>query len=347
MYIQYYNKNNKGEIMAKSKLVVTAEALSGRSDGLCEYFNYINNINHKNHKTKTDAILHVFGSENTMKNIIQNVFDYESKTTGKRGYRKIGSFALSFNLTTPVGSENLSIESWQKIFKDVARDCIKELKLDSEQAKEFSKNIYANLHRQKAGNDHVNFICSKVFSGEVHRKIQQKAFLNNLKASYERAVFKHEPEFYMALHPFETGHGLKQGRVDQWKHDLTQANKAKKLSVHYKGILKAFVEQYGKVEPKLDKLSKKIKNLTIYLDRYFDSLESSDLEKIKKAQDRYNNIVKKIDIDVDELLPQKEDSKVDYEDSLKSLLSDLDKKLDDLSQERGINIPSKPKKPKQ
>lgn len=359
VYVYIYSRNNnynREVSMAKKRLVVTASSISDRADGLGGYFNYLNNINHKNHKGKTTEIAGIYGDESKMRNIMGNSFDYEMQHLGKRGHRKLESFAMSFDLTTPKGSGDMSLSTWKRVFKDVAVDCMNHLKLEPEQRKEFQKVLYCNLHRQKAGNDHANFVIGKFFCGERHRALEQKTFLNMLKTSYNRAVLKHDPNLFMSCAEFkETESGLRKGRVSQWKHDLTQANKAKDELNTYKARLKSFHEEFGEVDERLDSLVKKLKNIPVYLKRYYKALEESDLKKINKTKRLYDKLVDGVDSEVDNIISnnidervsdlkdKKVDRKVDYTVGLEEFMKVVGSEIDTISKDHDKIPPKRPK----
>ncbi len=305
---------------------VVAESIKSGSSGLMDYAHYLKDENHPNHKNKTIGIFSVHGNENHINNILQNAFNYDLQNAGQKNHRKLSSYAHSFMLSIPKTTENFSIrpteEQWKKINKDLMRYVFKKMDvdiMDDTKRKELSKMIFSNVHQQKAGNDHLNFVIGNVFQGEritndriVKRKTKdgvkevllkpnlfgEKHFLEGLKRTYNASLLNHV--------------GLDHKKYNPDTPRDTRLN------------------PYEFTTEKLKNASKLFKNTATYLGRFFKSIEESDLVKSKK------NLVR-IDNNLSKLEDLKEDLTVDESLDYSNAMSEIKKFVD--SREDAAELP--------
>lgn len=89
-----------------------------------------------------------------------------------------------------------------KKYHDITKDDVK-------------RALYANVHQQAEGNDHLNIILGKTMSGHIVKEVTQKAMLANIKATYTRSLFIHCNMDIKDYKPVRTGRPEKRVSVAQ------------------------------------------------------------------------------------------------------------------------------------
>lgn len=273
--------------------VVITESVKGRDGGLAVFQNYLSMKEHPNHKDTTSEIITLYNA-NAFQNIVMDTFNYEAKegerrfAEGIRGRYKLDSFAQSFMLSIPkVNEMNEHIrpnkDQWNHIMREVVTkvvNCIldadknrklKEKLIDengNEYIKEtplppkythikptdFTKNMFANVHIQDEGNDHLNIIMGKLIGGEVIKELTQKRVLDTMKRQFTLSLANHCGLKVENYNPVNTD-GAKKRRKVAAEHTIFNREYKKQMVEEFgKELMKPFTNYINNIEN--DKLEK-------------------------------------------------------------------------------------------
>lgn len=211
--------------MAKGHIknwTITSESIKGKQGGLIGYIAYLNDPKHPNHKNT--EIKPIFAPQREQENIFikkccEEVLDLNLKNQkAKKGGSPIQSYAVGFDLVLPPGTVQPTQEQWKKIAQDTFRTA--KANLDGTLTQE---HVYMNIHDQ--ANPHLNLVISKVIDGKRERKVDQKAFLHELKQSFNKSVLEHCGVDYKEYVPDNVELGKRKKR---WQYDIDQIKKAHK-----------------------------------------------------------------------------------------------------------------------
>lgn len=216
-------------------------------------------------------------------NILIDTFDYEANEgerrmkEGVRGRYKLDSFAQSFVLAIPKFNDmNEHIrptkEQWDLIFRDVINNTLKgiliadrnrvkkekyidesgveqvrEIKLPSKyddiNASDFSRVIFANIHEQKEGNDHLNIVVGKLVKGKIIKELTQKRAVETMKMEFNRSLAKHCGLKVENYKPVQTDLPKKRQKVAA-RHTIMERLKVKQLAAEFGEELLKPIQNY-------------------------------------------------------------------------------------------------------
>lgn len=127
-----------------------------------------------------------------------------------------------FEVDLPKGDHPfiLNVEREEEL-RDVFK-CKKEMRDAGKKYQDITKDdvkraLFANVHQQAEGNDHLNILAGKVMGGHIVKEVTQKAMLANIKATYTRSLFIHCNMNIKDYKPVRTGRPEKRVSVAQAK----------------------------------------------------------------------------------------------------------------------------------
>lgn len=292
--------------------VVITESVKGRDGGLAAYQNYLKMKDHPNHKAATSEIVHLLGA-NAFQNIVMDTFKYEAEEgerrfeKGIRGRYKLDSFAQSFVLSIPkINEMNEHIrptnEQWRVIMEDVVKAVYRSIKKADANRKlketaydedgepyiketplpprynhiginDFAKNIFANVHVQHDGNDHLNIVMGKLIGGEIIKEITQKRVLDTMKRQFTLSLAQQCGLTIENYNPVNTKKAAKRRKVAAEHTIFNREYKKQMVEEFGKELIKPFQNYVNNIEK--DKFEKAGQWLDTFEEQRADMFEKN------------------------------------------------------------------------
>ena len=269
--------------MAIKNWTVTAKTINNKQQGTIQYLNYLQDNKANSHKNT--SIWHIYGDANkfikaAVTEAITNELAVQSR--GKGG-RPPASYAQSFNLSLPKNSIRPTPDQWKLIAKDLSKVIKNELPT-------YKRNhVFMNVHDQS--NPHLNLVLTKFVNGNRVREVDQKKFLNCLKAQFTQSVYTQSVYLHCKFdHKDYVPDNEKLGRrKERWKIDREHTERALKqferlIEYHNQDNQKRIKSTENRLVNTLNKIKDKEQVIDM-----FEAVEDPELIKsIERMKDRIN-----------------------------------------------------------
>lgn len=172
--------------MATKNFIVKARPVKKRAKGVANLLRYLNNAKAPSHKN-TEIIIFNDNRKEFYKNCLTGV-DF-LHLQNKKGGRPVNHYAQSFSFNLP-RSIACTVEQWKAMHDEFSEHICSYLGIERD-------DFYANLHKEKFKNSHLNFMISKVVFDRKENKyrslydLDRLNFLYSLKCKFNELVKKH------------------------------------------------------------------------------------------------------------------------------------------------------------
>lgn len=228
--------------MAIKNWTVRTKAVTGGSGGVAAYGRYLEDAHHRNHRGKTEAITPVAGdwrrltAEQTLRASQRTA---EAQARG-RGGRPVETLAQSFVISLPA-----ELRPTPKQWRAITRDVVKAIqsKLPVDQAIAGAGDVFVNAH-ENVRNPHLNIVIGKLSAtGEIRKKITQKAVLSAVKTAVNAAVVRELGVDHSEYVPRRSG--LR--NMEKWQYEQELAKeaiqRAEQAELHAQGNVQELAEE--------------------------------------------------------------------------------------------------------
>lgn len=240
--------------MAIKNWTVRTKAVTGGSGGVAAYGRYLEDENHRNHRGKTEAITPVSGDWRRLtaeQALRASQRTAEAQARG-RGGRPVETLAQSFVVSLPA-----ELRPTRKQWLAIARDVVKAIqsKLPVDQAIAGAGDVFVNAH-ENVRNPHLNIVIGKLSAtGEIRKKITQKAVLSAVKTAVNAAVVRELGVDHSEYVPRRSG--LR--NMEKWQYEqelakeaIQRAEQAEQAELHAQGNVKELAEAAVDLRDRVD-----------------------------------------------------------------------------------------------
>jgi len=207
--------------MAIKNWTVRTKSVTGGSGGVAAYGRYLEDANHRNHRGRTEAITPVAGDWRRM--TAEQALRASQRTAKAqargRGGRPVETLAQSFVVSLPAELRPTP-KQWLAITRDVVRAI--QSKLPGDQAISGPGDLFVNAH-ENVKNPHLNIVIGKLAAtGEIRKKVTQKAVLSAVKNAVNAAVVRELGVDHSEYVPRRSG--LR--NMEKWQYEQELAKEA-------------------------------------------------------------------------------------------------------------------------
>lgn len=265
---------------------------------------YLNNAKHKNH-LNTEAILSIFGSENTSLNIIKNCNKYSLQQAYKRKGGRPPTPALEFVYSLPKGIRPTP-EQWREMLNHIMCNLAKSIGV---RPKELAPITRAVVHQQnqsseiRGSGDHLHLLLGKFTNDLTYlRDLQRKSTTRLMKQAFNTAMLDVMNIDHLTYIPQKNYLGHAKKRSPQWK-------------------VKA-ARQHQKIEDKANETTQSLMKLIRQANKWLEAFNDSDTKQMNR---QYNRMIKEIGLldTSNPTLPEEE-----LLTTLRNLIKHVDHKVD-------------------
>ncbi|MEF1259384.1 hypothetical protein QTO16_10755 [Vibrio harveyi] len=266
---------------------------------------YLNDAKHKNHRN-TEAILNIFGSEETSLNMMRNCNKYTLQQARKRRGGRPPTPALEMVFALPKGIRP-SEQEWRRIFNIIMRNLANSLDVTG---KDLAMITRAVVHQQdqseemQSSGDHLHLLLGKFTNDLVYlRDLQRKSTTRLVKQAFNTAILEVMNIDHRSYSPKKSHLGQAKKRVPQWVVKAARRNQ--------------------EIDAKANETTQRFMKLTRQATKWLEAFKSEDSRQMNRQYSRMKKELGLLD-DLDVTMENKELSIM-----LKTLLEQVDCKISD------------------
>lgn len=263
--------------MAVKNWTVTAKTINKKQKGTIQYINYLQDKKARSHKNTNIWHIHGNGDRFIQKAVTEALTNELAVQARGKGGRPPDGYVQSFNLSLPKNSIRPTPDQWKAIAKDLSKVIKNELPHKGSHA-------FMNVHDQ--ANPHLNLCLTKFVNGNRVREVDQKKFLNCLKAQFTQSVYLHCDFNSNDYIPDNEKLGR---RKERWKLDREHTERALK---QFERLIE-YVNQNNEkriksTENRIVKTLEKIQNKKEVLNMFQEVEDPDLLASIERMKDKIN-----------------------------------------------------------
>ncbi|CAK3828267.1 conserved hypothetical protein [Vibrio crassostreae] len=266
---------------------------------------YLNDAKHKNHRN-TEAILNLFGSEETSLNMMRNCNKYALLQASKRRGGRPPTPAIEMVFALPKGIRPSSRE-WRKILNIIMRNLVSSLEVTG---KDLAQITRAVVHQQaqsqevRGSGDHLHLILGKFTNDLVYlRDLQRKSTTRLVKKAFNTAILEVMNIDHRSYKPQKNYRGQAKRRAPQWVVKAARRNQ--------------------EIDDKANETTQRLMKLMNQATKWLEAFKSEDSRQMNR---QYNRMKKELNL-IDTLDASVEDKELSI--LLKALLEQVDDKRGD------------------
>lgn len=263
---------------------------------------YLNDVKHKNHRN-TEAILNLYGSEDTSLNMIRNCDKYSLRQAHKRKGGRPPKAAIELVCTLPKGIRPNSQE-WRKILNIIMRNLACSLDVNGRDLAQITRAV---VHQQdqsqeiRGSGDHLHLLLGKFTNDLVYlRDLQRKSTTRLVKKAFNAAILEVMNIDHRSYKPQKSYRGQAKRRAPQWVVKAARRNQ--------------------EIDNKENKTTQRLMKLMSQATKWLEAFKSEDSRQMNR---QYNRMKKELNL-VDTLDASVEDKELSI--MLKTLLEQVDNK---------------------
>lgn len=263
---------------------------------------YLNDVKHKKHRN-TEAILNLFGSEETSLNIMRNCNKYTLQQASKRRGGRPPTPAIEMVFALPKGIRPSSHE-WRRILNIIMRNLASSLEATG---KDLAQITRAVVHQQaqsqevRGSGDHLHLLLGKFTNDLVYlRDLQRKSTTRLVKQAFNTAILEVMNIDHRSYKPQKNYRGQAKRRAPQWVVKAARRNQ--------------------EIDNKENETTQRLMKLMSQATKWLEAFKSEDSRQMNR---QYNRMKKELNL-IDILDASVEDKELSI--MLKAMLEQVDSK---------------------
>ncbi|MEZ8379058.1 hypothetical protein AB6C48_09520 [Vibrio splendidus] len=263
---------------------------------------YLNDAKHKNHRN-TEAILNIFGSEDTSLNMMRNCNKYTLYQANRRRGGRPPTPAIEMVFALPKGIRPSSRE-WRKILNIIMRNLASSLEVTGKDLAQITRAVVhqqAQSHEVRGSGDHLHLLLGKFTNDLVYlRDLQRKSTTRLVKQAFNIAILEVMCIDHRSYSPNKSYLGQAKRRAPQWQVKAARRNQ--------------------EIDDKENETTQRLMKLMSQATKWLEAFKSEDSRQMNR---QYNRMKKELGL-IDTLDATVEDKELSV--MLKTLLEQVDNK---------------------
>ncbi|OEF47927.1 hypothetical protein A163_06560 [Vibrio tasmaniensis 1F-267] len=263
---------------------------------------YLSDAKHKNHRN-TEAILNIFGSEETSLNMMKNCNKYTLYQASRRRGGRPPTPAIEMVFALPKGIRPSSRE-WRRILNIIMRNLTSSLDVTGQGLAQITRAV---VHQQeqsedvRGSGDHLHLLMGKFTNDLVYlRDLQRKSTTRLVKKAFNTAILEVMNIDHQSYKPQKNYRGQAKRRAPQWVVKAARRNQ--------------------EIDNKENETTQRLIKLMSQATKWLEAFKSEDFRQMNR---QYNRMKKELNV-VDTLDASGEDKELSI--MLKKLLDQVDNK---------------------